>query len=90
MQGFRAGAEAAANVGLDDADMTFCHAHGTGQHLMHIERHLRGRADGQAFAGAVVLSKGRMRLHLYLANLGAMHIDLAHQISIRHFLIHIA
>ena len=79
---FGAAAEAAADVGLDDADARGVHLQRAREHEVNVVRHLGRGVDGHALPHRIVLGQGRMHLHLVLAHLGAEIALLAHELGL--------
>jgi hypothetical protein len=79
--GFDAMAEAAADEGLDDADVGGIHGHALGQGQMHVVGHLGHRPQGQVAALRIPGGQRRVGFHHCVVHLGAFVGFLAHQIG---------
>ena len=80
VEGLGAAAEAAPDVGLDDADARLLHPQAAREHEVDVVGHLGARVHGQAAALGVVVREGRVHLHLGLADLRAAVGLLPHEI----------
>ena len=80
VEGLGAAAEAAPDVGLDDADARLLHPQAAREHQVDVVGDLGARVHGEAPALGVVVREGRVHLHLGLADLRAAVGLLPHQI----------
>ena len=89
MEGLGAAAEAASDMGLDDADARLLHPQAAREHEMDVVGHLGACVHGEPAPLRVVVREGRVHLHLRLADLGAAVGLLAHEVRPREGRIHV-
>ena len=83
VQRFGAVAEAAADEGLDDADVRRLHLHAARQRQVHIVGYLGHRPQGQVATLGIPGGERRVGLHHGVMDLGALVVVLAHQVGRR-------